>query len=160
MTIENIKELMDGVDIATLLPDLEMLMGYIGPLARLAVLLGPVILLFLGLYFFLRSPQEANYTLGYRCLWGMGSEQAWQFTQKLAGGVFMVLGMVLLIAMFRASSGFAELPVMDLMWEAIRCLAWQAGSILAGGLGVHLIVFMRYDFKGNRRISWAELFRK
>ena len=160
MTIENIKELMDGVDIAALLPDLESLMALLGPVARFSVLIGPVILLFLGLYFFLLSPKEANYTTGYRCLWGMGSEQVWQFTQKLAGAVWMALGLALLIAMAIVSRDFAELATMDLLWAAIRCLAWQAGMILAGCLGIHLTVFIRYDHKGNRRLSWAELFRK
>ena len=79
MTIENIKQLMDGLDIAALLPDIMDIMNGIALLAQIALFLAPLILLGLGLYYFLLSPKEANFTTGYRCYYGMGSEEAWRF---------------------------------------------------------------------------------
>ena len=157
MTIENIKEIMDGVDIAALLPDIHKLVEKSGEIARVLILVGPVLILFLGLYYFLISPKEANYTTGYRFHWGMGSEQAWQFMQKLAGMVWMVIGLVLLIAMAILGGSLAEMEIMDLLWQAAKYLAVQAVVALAGCLLINLVVFIRFDYKGNRRLSWKEL---
>ena len=157
MTIENIKEIMDGVDIAALLPDIHKLVEKSGEIARVLILVGPVLILFLGLYYFLISPKEANYTTGYRFRWGMGSEQAWQFMQKLAGMVWMVIGLVLLIAMAILGGSLAEMEIMDLLWQAAKYLAVQAVVALAGCLLINLVVFIRFDYKGNRRLSWKEL---
>ena len=67
MTIENIKQLMDGLDIAALLPDIMDIINGIALLAQIALFLAPLILLGLGLYYVLLSPKEANFTTGYRC---------------------------------------------------------------------------------------------
>ncbi len=159
MTIENIKEIMDGVDIAALLPDLQTLLEKAGPAVRFLVLLGPAVILFLGLYYFLLSPREANFTTGYRFSWGMGSEQAWQFMQKLAGIVWMVVGLSLLIVSVLVTRNFAELEIMDLLWQAVTYLCLQAAAALLGCAVINLTVFIRYDFKGNRRLTWRELIK-
>lgn len=158
MTIENIKELMDGVDIAALLPDLQALLTHAPALIRILVLLGPIVLLFLGLHYFLLSPEEANYSTGYRFGWGMASPESWKFMQQVAGIVWGLLGLGLLIAMSITSTGFAELEIMDLLWVAVKKLALQAGLVLLSCLVINLIVIARYDFKGRRRLTWRELY--
>ena len=80
LDIESIKSLMDGFDPAALLPDLSDLFGSLATLCRFAVMIGPVVLLVLGLAYLFLSPREANYYFGYRCYFGMGSVQAWRFT--------------------------------------------------------------------------------
>ena len=46
---DSIKELLDGIDPAAWLPDLEKVFSSLEPLCRMAVLLGPVVLLLLAL---------------------------------------------------------------------------------------------------------------
>ena len=54
LDIESIKALLDGVDPAALLPDLSGLFGSLETVCRWAVMIGPVILLVMGLaYLFL-----------------------------------------------------------------------------------------------------------
>ena len=159
MTIENIKEIMDGVDIAALLPDLNKILEKL-VYARFLVLVGPVVLLFLGLFYFLMSPKEANFTFGYRFRWGMGSVQAWQFMQKLAGGVWMLMGMALLIAMTNAMDGLEQMELIPLLWEVSRLLGIQAICAITGCGLINLVVFIRYDHKGKRRLSWWELYKR
>ena len=48
MSIEDIKQIMDGFDPAALLPDLSTLEGKAELICRIAVLVGPVLLLALG----------------------------------------------------------------------------------------------------------------
>ena len=151
MTIEDFKGLMDGFEPASLLPELEPILGKLALLARVAVLIGPAVLLVMGLLYFFASPKEANYHFGYRCYYGMGSIEAWQFTQSLAGIVWGALGLIFGIVMLLISAGFPQLETMDLLWKAVRCVLWEAGITALGCVGINIMVAVRYDSKGNLR---------
>lgn len=151
MTIEDFKGLMDDFDPASLLPELDTIMGKIAIIARIAVLIGPAVLLVMGLVYIFASPKEANYTLGYRCYFGMGSVEAWRFTQKLAGIAFVALGLGLGIVMLLVSGGFAAMETMDLLWRAVWCMVWEAGLTAAACIAVNTVVMLRFDRKGLLR---------
>ena len=159
MTIENIKELMDGVDIAALLPDIQSILDLCAVLARYGLLLGPIVMLFLGLHYFLLAPKEANYTTGYRFRWGMASVESWRFMQQVAGAIWSLLGLGLLIAMAVATQQMKELELMALLLQVIHRVLWQAGLALVSSLLINLIVVLRYDHTGKRRLTWRELYR-
>ena len=151
LDIDSIKSLMDGFDPAALLPDLSELFGSLATLCRFAVMIGPVVLLVLGLAYLFLSPREANYYFGYRCYFGMGSVQAWRFTQRIAGMLFGGVGLILTIVMFLISGGFAEMEVTDMVWRAAGCLAWQAIIAIVLTLLVNFLAFFFFDAKGGPR---------
>ena len=159
MTIENIKQLMDGLDIAALLPDIMDIMNGIALLAQIALFLVPLILLGLGLYYFLLSPKEANFTTGYRCYYGMGSEEAWRFTQRLAGVIWTLAGITMTLGVVLLRYRFAALDLSQLMWTAIFCLLLQGAIVLVLRALIHFIVLLRYDRKGNKRLTWKQLWK-
>ncbi len=156
--IENIKEIMDDLDLTALFPKIEDVLAFVSQFTRWAVMVGPLVLLGLGLYYFLAAPKEANYRSGYRFRWGMGSVEAWQFTQRLAGMVWMALGLVLTVVMAIVTLGFGELSSMEMLWEAVECLLWELGIVCLSCIVINTIVFSRFDRKGNRRLTWKELF--
>ena len=151
LDMESIKELMDGFDPASLLPDLSGLPGSLETVCRWAVMIGPVVLLVMGLLYLFLAPREANYYFGYRTYFGMGSVHAWRFTQRLAGVVLGGLGMVLTVIMFIVSAGFGKLEVMDMVWKAVTCLIWQAVLALLANVGIGLAAFALFDRKGEYR---------
>ena len=151
LDIESIKSLMDAFDPAALLPDLSDLFGSLATLCRFAVMIGPVVLLVLGLAYLLLSPREANYYFGYRCYFGMGSVQAWRFTQRVAGMLFGGVGLILTIVMFLISGGFAGMEITQMVWKAAGCLAWQVGITLALTLLINFLAFFFFDAKGGPR---------
>ena len=151
LDIESIKSLMDGFDPAALLPDLSDLFGSLATLCRFAVMIGPVVLLVLGLAYLFLSPREANYYFGYRCYFGMGSVQAWRFTQRIAGMLFGGVGLILTIVMFVISGGFAQMEITDMVWKAAGCLAWQVGLALILTFLVNFLAFFFFDAKGGPR---------
>jgi len=151
LDVESIKELMDGFDPAALLPPLQEVFGSLAAICRLAVMIAPVIMLVLGLLYLFLSPKEANYYFGYRCYFGMGSVRAWRFTQRLAGLVLTLLGLVLTIVMFTISGGFADMEVTDMVWKAFSCLIWQAGLALAATLLINLLAAFFFDRRGELR---------
>ena len=151
LDIESIKQLLDGFDPASLLPELSEIFTSIQSLCRIAVLIGPIVMLVLGLAYLFFSPKEANYYFGYRCYFGMGSVQAWRFTQRLAGAVLGGVGLVLLgVAIFLGGS-FMEMEAMDVVWKAAGILVWQAVLAVLANLAISLAASIRFDRKGEYR---------
>lgn len=151
LDIASIKELMDGFDPAALLPDLSKVFGSLAAVCRFAVLIGPVVMLALGLAYLFLSPKEANYYFGYRCYYGMGSVNAWRFTQRLAGLVFSLLGGLLLVLMLWISGSFAGMEVTAMVWKALDCLIWQAVAALVATVGLNGTAAFFFDRKGELR---------
>ena len=151
MTIDDLKTLMDGFDPASLLPEIDTIVGNVEIAARIAVMIGPIILLILGLAYIFLSPKEANYYFGYRCYFGMGSVNAWRFTQRLAGIVWGVLGLVLTGVMLLICGSFRGMEIVDLLWKAVKCVLWEAGLIAVSCLVINTAAALRYDRKGERR---------
>ena len=149
--IASIKEMMDGFDPATMLPELNQVFDTVVSVCRVAVLAGPIVLLILGLAYLLLSPKEANYYFGYRCYYGMGSVQAWRFTQRLAGITLGVLGLVLTGVMLVISGGFSGMATMDMAWKALRCVLWEAALTVAAIVSINSIAALTFDFRGEYR---------
>lgn len=150
-SIDSIKQIMDGFDPAALLPDISSIVGVVGLLCRIAVMVGPLVILALGLGYLLLAPKEANYYFGYRTFFGMGSEKAWRYAQRMAGAVFSAIGAVLSIVMLVLSLGFSHLDAFTMAMRCVKCLVWEAVFILLGNLLVNGLVFFNFNFKGEIR---------
>ena len=151
MSIDDFKGLMDAFEPASLLPELDSIIGKLAFVARIAVLLGPAALLLMGLLYLFAAPKEANYYIGYRCYYGMGSVEAWRFTQKIAGIAFAALGLVTGAAALLISSGFAQMDTMGLLWQAVYCVAGEAALVAVTCLVINTVAAVRFDGKGNLR---------
>ena len=149
--IASIKQMMDAFDPASLLPDLGEVFGVMASLCRIAVLIGPIVLLILGVAYLFFSPKEANYYFGYRCYFGMGSVQAWRFTQRLAGIVLGGLGLILTGVMLVLSGGFAGMDTMDMAWRALYCVLWEAVLTAVAVLSVNTVAAVVFDKRGEYR---------
>ena len=151
MNIEDLKGLMDGFDPAALLPELDGILEGIVSLARMAVMVGPILLFAAGLAYLLLAPKEANYTFGYRCAFGMGSVEAWRFTQRLAGAVWSVLGLVLSIVMRAKTGNFIDLEISEMLLTAVKCLIWQTAIVAVSCLAINTAVMARFTYDGEYR---------
>ena len=151
LNIDSIKALLDGMDPAALLPDLSKVFDSLVPICRFAVMAGPLVLLLLGLSYLFLTPKEANYYLGYRCYFGMGSEYAWRFTQRLAGWLFTAAGAVLTVVMFAISVRFPYMALTDMVWKAASCLLVQLAASVLLILTVNISAAIHFDRKGKHR---------
>ena len=151
MKIDDLRSLMDGFDPAALLPDLDTLAVDLAAVARFAVLVGPVVMLVLGLMYLFAAPKEANYHFGYRCYFGMGSVEAWRYTQRMAGLIFSAMGLVLTVVMFFVSAGFGDKAPFDAMTAALTAILWEAGLILAACLGINFLAMRNFTSDGEIR---------
>ena len=146
-----LKDILDNFDLEALLPELDTILGRVELLARIAVMVGPVVLLGMGLLYFLAAPKEANRSLGYRFYWGMSSVEAWQFTQRVAGAVWAILGLVLTIVMAVLCTRFRGMESMDMLWYALRLIFWELILVAVSCLAIDITVLIFFDRKGTRR---------
>ena len=151
LDVDSIKALLDGFDPATLLPDLSKVFDSLAPVCRIAVLAGPVVILLLGLSYLILTPKEANYYLGYRCYFGMGSEYAWRFTQRLAGFLFTGTGLALTVVMLVIAGRFRTMELSAMVWQAAACLVAELIVSVLLILIVNLSAAFRFDRKGRHR---------
>ena len=149
--IESLIALVNEFDFAKIMPELDSVMGWIDLFVRLCVLAAPVAVLFFGLWWLLLPPKEANHHFGYRCYFGLGSVDAWRFTQRLAGIVLGGLGLALTVVMFFLVQSFGGLAIMDLMSRAAVCLLWEIGLTAVACLGINITATVLFDRKGNYR---------
>ena len=151
MTKEDLTSLLEGADLSKLLPELDGIVEKMVPVMKVALLVGPVIFLILGLLYLFATPKEANYKFGYRCYFGMGSVKAWCYTQRLAGLVFTGVGLILSLVMLLVTGKFGQMDVMDMLWKTLKCGIWEAVIIAVSCVAVNLVVMFFFDAKGNLR---------
>ena len=153
MNLDAIKELLSGAETAApVVPDAGTLVDKVLPIAKILVVAGPVIMLVLGLLYLFAAPREANHHFGYRCYFGMGSEQAWRFTQRIAGIVWTALGAVMTLAMLIVTARFPGLDVLEMLTSAATSVVVEALVLLVATIIIRIIVAARYDRHGERRV--------
>ena len=149
--MEAITALFEDFDLTKLVPELPPLLEKLHSSMGYVVLIGPVLLLVLGLVYLLIPPKEANHHVGFRTFFGMGSVEAWRYTQKLAGIVLGSLGLILSIIMWVLSKKFPEMELETLYNTVARCLLWQIGLTLLAYISLSVTAAVLFDRKGNHR---------
>lgn len=134
-----------------LIPNLEKLLGNIRSWMGVAMLIGPVIFIIMGLVYFFLAPPEANHKLGYRTYFGMGSVNAWKYTQKLAGIVWGGLGIVLAVVAIVGCVIMVGQELPNATSTALTILIIEAVGAVLAFFTVEIAVLMRYDVNGSLR---------
>lgn len=142
---------MEELDFSRYLPDLDAFLAGISQFLRILVMVGPLAIFGLGLFYFLAAPKEANHSIGYRFRYGMAKARSWQFMQRLAGIVFSVLGLVLTVVMAIQCVGLKELTPTKMAIEAGKLILWQIAGVSVAILGINVTVVVIFDSEGNRR---------
>ena len=149
--IETLKKLVNEFDLANFIPEVDSILGWVETLVRIFVMAAPICILAFGLFFLFLPPKEANHSAGYRTYFGMGSVEAWRFTQRLAGIVWSALGLILTVVMFLVIGGYRNMDAMEMVNSAVVCVLWEIGSITAGCLGINITAAVLFDKNGARR---------
>lgn len=139
------------MDLSALVPDMPVVLGAVGFLLVLAVLTGPILLTTMGALYLFKPAPEANFKYGFRTYYGMGSIQAWRFSQKIGGLAFAGLGVVLLLVMLVVALTFIGKDLFRIATTATICLLIQAVLALIARLTVAVLCRVYFDKDGNPR---------
>ena len=149
--IEELKTMVNEFDLANFIPEVDSILGWVELLVRIFVMAAPICILVFGLFYLFLPPKEANHRAGYRTYFGMGSVDAWRFTQFLAGVVWSGLGLILTVVMLLVSNGYRDMEMMDMVNNAIVCVLWEIGALTVCCLGINITALVVFDRKGVRR---------
>lgn len=151
--MEKITELLNNFSLEKYIPKLDTLMGWIQWLVSLAVRLGPICILVLGIIYFLIPPREANRKAGFRTYFGMGSMIAWNVTQRLAGILMIPTGLVLTVIAFVKVSKFPDYDLMTMADAAFQAVKGQAICALIIYVLMFLLTAVLFDRNGDCRFG-------
>ena len=146
-----LSQLVKDFSFANFIPELDTVLGWVAFLCKLAVMVGPLVLLVFGLLFWFCPASEANHRYGYRFWWGMSSVEAWQFTQRVAGMLWTAIGLPLSLIMLLMCGGFAPETAPDMVSTASTCLIWELVIVALVCLSIDVLVILRFDRKGVKR---------
>ena len=149
-----INSLLNDLDLTALVPELETLTGWLQLLLQVAANVGPVTLLVMGIIYLVAPPKEATHKAGFRTYFGMGSIQAWRFSQLTCGGAIALLGLVLTIISLINSGGYAGMQIME---AALSVIGLVKGQIISAAV-LYVLMFIAmaviFDRQGKCRFGW------
>lgn len=148
--MDGLLSFLQDFDLTKLLPEMGDYLGNIQFLLWVFLLICPVVLAVLGVLYFFAAPKQANHGFGFRSYFTMGSVEVWQFSQRLAGFLWMCLGGVLLISAIivgAVSGGDVHGMTMSTIWF----LAIELVLVLAVWIAIHTVVLSAYDKDGKRK---------
>ena len=152
--MEKITELLNSLDdLGKFIPELDKVSGWVQWLISLAVRVGPVCILVLGLIYLLIPPKEANHVAGYRTYFGMGSVKAWRFTQRISGIIMTVTGLILTIIAYSAVKKFGDMDLMEMGEKAFKLIKAQVICALVIYVFMFLLTAVLFDRKGYPRFG-------
>ncbi|MBE6943583.1 MAG: SdpI family protein [Ruminococcaceae bacterium] len=149
--MDKIMEILGGFDIAKLLPEVNATVGFIVLLARIVTFAVPLLILGLGLTYFLKPTPEANHTFGYRTYFGMGSVEAWRFSQRIGGLVYIILGGVMTLGALVAFIILLKSSIPTILTGCAACLVIELILVTLTTFTLNIIISIRYDRDGYRR---------
>ena len=139
------------MDFGALVPPLDSVLGWIRLALSVLLLAGPIVMVLLGGAYLLFAPPEANYRFGFRAYFGIGSVEAWKYSQKVAGIAFVSVGVILAIIMAIVIKDFGEKNAFQMAETALVCLLWQAGAVMLVRLVVGILCAVFFNPDGTRR---------
>lgn len=146
--MDKIMNFVDKISLEKILPKIDSILDVILWLMQWAVKLGPICILVLGLIYMLIPPKEANRYFGYRTYFGMGSISAWLFTQRVAGALMTLTGLVLYLIAKKAAEAFVGMEYQELTEKALGLLKGQVIAILVIYVFMFLLTMVMFNHKG------------
>ena len=159
LDLDFLKSFISDFDLMSILPDLADVMEWIVKGVNIALIIGPVLLAILGLWYLLLPTREANHFVGYRFFWGMGSVKSWKFTQRLAGLVWIILGAYLANEAKEMRDALMSMEKLDMMYEAVVIILRQISYVVVSCLAINVAIFLIFNYKGKVRRLWCWLGR-
>lgn len=149
--MDKIMELMNNFSLEKYVPELDSVIDVTQKAIELAVRVGPLCLLVLGLIYLLIPPKEANRYFGFRTYFGMGSVSAWRFTQRVSGGIMTLIGLVLLLIAKGAIKKFSGMDLMEMSDKAFDLIRGQIICALIIWVFMFLLTAVLFNRKGQYR---------
>lgn len=141
--------LLKEFDMAKLMPDMSTFLGQLAFWLRLCLLAGPLVLSGLGAVYYFIPPKEANHALGFRSRWSMSSVQVWQYAQRLAGMIYMILGGTLFVVMLVMALIIGAMEPVGMAITVLVCVIVQMALVIGAHVVIESMLRKHFDQFGD-----------
>ena len=149
--MEKITDLLNNFSLEKYIPKLDTLMGWVQWLISLAIRVGPICILVLGLIYLLIPPKEANRKAGFRTYFGMGSVMAWNFTQRVSGLLMVPTGLILTLIAYAKVGKFSDMDLMTMAQSAVDAIKGQVICAFIIYVFMFVLTAVMFTRKGDCR---------
>ena len=139
------------LDLSKFVPAMPVFLGALRALLVIIILAGPILLVTLGAMYLLRPAPEANFKYGFRTYFGMGSVEAWRFSQRIGGLVYIILGGVMTLGALVAFIILLKSSIPTILTGCAACLVIELILVTLTTFTLNIIISIRYDRDGYRR---------
>lgn len=136
------------LDFSGLVPDINTFVGKLELAARLCVMVGPLILLGLGLWFLLWPPKDNKSYVGFRTFYRAKTVESWRYAQHIAGCVWGAMGVVLTLILSLICNGFRKMDGLTMGTTAIICVIVELILLIASVIYINRQVAKKFDKDG------------
>lgn len=136
-------------DFALLLPELDSFLGQLRFFLGLFLTLGPLCMLIFGLLYYFKPTDSPESKWGFRSYWTSGSAKSWQFAQKIAGLVFMILGGGLFLVGLIMSLCFGGMSPVTMATTTLVTVCIEVALVVTAYVLINLHVLKYFDKDGN-----------
>lgn len=132
-------------DIANLLPEAEVFLDQFRLNMALITLLGPVLLIGLGAWYFFCPREQVGDPLGFRGLIPIREQSAWLYSQRLAGIGYGLVGIATTVVFGILCLFFGAMAPMTVATCAFVCVIIELLLTLTVWLGVPFLTRKEYQ---------------
>lgn len=126
-------------DIANLMPEADVYLRQLRLDLALILLIGPILLLLLGAWYYFLPRQEVGDSLGFRGLFRISDQKTWLQAQKLAGLGYGILGAALLVVFGIMSLFFGAMAPDAIANTVLVCVIIELILTLIVWIGIQLL---------------------
>ena len=135
-----ITSLLGDFDLSKFIPDIETALGKFELAARICVMLGPLVLLGLGLWYLLAPPKDMDSRVGFHTFRRAQQQEIWDYTQRLAGIVWGAMGTALTLIMALICNGYRGLNALQVATSAVICIFVELVLLVASIITINVII--------------------
>ena len=139
---------LDSLDISRFVPSLGTMVGFFVLLLVVAVMAGPILMFLKGYRCFFRPAKKGDKANGFSTAFSTGSDDAWSFTQLVAGFLLGVVGALLAVVMLIVFIVAAVQGMGALAYTAVWCMVWEVivVALTYGIIYAVNVVYINPDF--------------
>ena len=128
--MSNLFSFLKEFDMSAILPEMSKFESQLAWWMRIILVIGPLVMVFLGAIYYWIPPDAANKKLGYRSKWSMQSVECWLYAQKFAGLVYLILGGGMLVLMIVAAVLISFMKPMGMAVTTVLCALLQVALVI------------------------------
>ena len=151
MSLDSITSALENFDMGAMMPDLFSFLSSAEGLCKLLLMISPLLLLFLGLWYLFLPRKEVGSRGGFLTYFALGSEEAWLYTQKMAGLIWSCLGGVLTIVMIIVCVNMSGNDLNLVADTTKTALIWQIVLVFLSWLALNILPFIFFSKDGRRK---------